>query len=274
MIDAATAVFGILGRPVRHSLSPAMHNAAFAARGLNAVYVAFEVRDLPRAVEGLRGLRISGVSVTIPFKEEIMPLLDDVDARARGIGAVNTVIHREGRLVGTNTDWEGAARALGDKIELTGQHTLLLGAGGAGRAIIYALQQAGGRVSVTDPDTARAAALARDFGVESVAPGDLNRCPATILINASPVGMTPQTEDIPFPPEELGRFAVVMDIVYSPLETRLLREARGRGAATIDGLQMLIYQGARQFELFTGQPAPVEVMRRAAYAALEGHETD
>lgn len=268
MIDGATRVFGICGRPVRHSLSPAMHNAAFAAMGINAVYVAFEVRDLPRAVEGLRGLDIGGVSVTIPFKEDIIALLDKVDDRARAIGAVNTVVNREGRLWGTNTDWEGAARALQDQIELAGKHALLLGAGGAGRSLVYAVQQAGGRVTVADPDTAKTAALAREFGVEVAGPADLGRIPATVLINASPVGMAPRVEDIPLPPEDLGRFAVVMDMVYSPLETRLLREARARGAVVIDGLAMLVYQGARQFELFTGQTAPVAVMRRAVYQAL------
>ena len=164
MITGASSVFGILGRPVAHSLSPAMHNAAFHSLGLNAVYVPFAVHNLDQAVQGLRGLNLGGVSVTIPFKEEIIPLLDEVDDRALRIGAVNTVVNREGRLWGTNTDWEGALAALQDQTGLAGQHVLVLGAGGAGRAIVYAVRQAGGEVAVADVDEARAKTLAQEFG--------------------------------------------------------------------------------------------------------------
>ncbi len=268
MISGSTQVFGILGRPVRHSLSPAMHNAAFAALGVNAVYVAFPVLDLVQAVHGLRGLGIGGVSVTIPFKEAILPLLDEVDEEARTIGAVNTVVKREGRLWGTNTDWQGALAALQDQVNLAGQRVLVLGAGGAGRAIVYAVRRAGGHVWVTDAEADRAQTLARQFGVNAVAWSEAPQVDAAILINATPVGMAPQDTEIPYPPEHLGQVQVVMDIVYTPLQTRLLREAAARGSRTIDGLEMLIYQGARQFELFTGQPAPVETMRRAARTAV------
>ena len=137
MIDGQTKIFGILGRPVAHSLSPAMHNAAFRHLGINAVYVAFPVTDLAQAVAGLRGLGIGGVSVTIPFKEEIIPLIDELDPQAARIGAVNTVVNRDGRLTGYNTDWLGAVTALTAKISLKGRHVLILGAGGASRAIAY-----------------------------------------------------------------------------------------------------------------------------------------
>jgi len=268
MIDGQTKIFGILGRPVGHSLSPVMHNAAFRHLGINAVYVAFPVTDLFQAVAGLRGLGIGGVSVTIPFKEEIIPLIDDLDHRAATIGAVNTVLHRDGRLLGYNTDWLGAVAALTAKISLKGRHVLILGAGGASRAIAYGIIQAGGRVSLTDIDADRAATLAQDLGVQAILPEALSTCPATILVNASPVGMTPDLDGIPIDPDLLGRFEVVMDIVYQPLQTRLLREAEAHGCATIDGLQMLIHQGAAQFKLFTGQEAPGEVMAQAAYRAL------
>ena len=268
MINATTKVYGILGRPMTYSLSPAMHNAAFASLSLNAVYVPFAVFKLAQAVEGLWGLNISGVSVTIPFKERIIPLLDEVDDRARTIGAVNTVINREGNLWGTNTDWEGALAALQEQTNLAGERVLVLGAGGAGRAIVYAIQQAGGDVSVTDVDEAKARSLAQEFKTTFVPLAKAAQEAATVLINATPVGMTPQVEGIPFPPEHLGRFQVVMDLVYQPQETRLLREAAAHGCRTIGGLQMLVYQGARQFELFTGHPAPVEIMRRAALAAV------
>jgi shikimate dehydrogenase len=268
MIDGHTKIFGILGRPVAHSLSPVMHNAAFRHLGVNAVYVAFPVTDLARSVAGLRGLGIGGVSVTIPFKEEIIPLLDELDPQAAKIGAVNTVVHRDGRLTGYNTDWLGAVTALTAKISLKGRHVLILGAGGASRAIAFGVFHEGGRVTLTDIDAARAAALALDLGAEAIAPEVLDRCPATILVNATPVGMTPDVDGIPINPDLLGRFEVVMDIVYKPLQTRLLKEAENRGVATIDGLQMLIHQGAAQFELWTGQKAPTEVMAQAAYEAL------
>jgi shikimate dehydrogenase len=269
MINGHTKIFGILGRPVTHSLSPAMHNAAFRRLGLNAVYVAFPVTDLPQAVAGLRGLAIGGVSVTIPFKEEVIPLIDALDPQAAQIGAVNTVVNRDGRLTGYNTDCLGAVTALQARINLKDQHVLILGAGGASRAIAFGIIQAGGRVTLTDVDQARATALVKDLGAEAIPPNAVDRCPATILVNATPVGMTPDIDGIPLNPDLLPRFQVVMDIVYQPLKTRLLREAENRGCATIDGLQMLIHQATAQFALWTGQKAPVEIMARAAYAALE-----
>lgn len=269
VIDGRTRVYGILGRPVAHSLSPAMHNAAFAHLGINAVYVPFKVQDLGQAVAGLKGLNLGGVSVTIPFKEEIIPLLDEVAGPAARMGAVNTVVNQGGRLVGHNTDWLGAVAALKEKTEIHGRHILILGAGGAARAIVYGVLEAGGRVSVTDIDMSKAATLAREFGVECLEPREINACGAEILINATPVGMAPHSDDIPLAPELLSRFRLVMDIVYRPLRTRLLQEAHARGCEVVDGLRMLLHQGAAQFSLWTGQPAPVEVMAEAAYRALE-----
>jgi shikimate dehydrogenase len=267
-INGATQVYGILGRPVAHSLSPAMHNAAFRKVGLNAVYVAFPVADLAQAVAGLRGLQIPGVSVTIPLKEDIIPLLDEIDPRAEKIGAVNTVVNRDGQLTGYNTDWQGALLALTEKTEIAGQRVLILGAGGAAKAIAFAVQEQGGQVAITDVDLAKALALSRKLWVEVVAPDHLEDYPADILINATPVGMAPRSGHIPLDPALLGRFGVVMDIVYKPLQTRLLQEASARGCQVIDGLRMLIHQGAAQFELWTGRPAPLEVMARAAYGSL------
>ncbi|MBM4273491.1 MAG: shikimate dehydrogenase [Deltaproteobacteria bacterium] len=268
MIDAHTQIYGILGRPVAHSLSPAMHNAAFRELGINAVYAAFPVTDLKEAVAGLRGLGIQGVSVTIPFKEEIIPLIDELDPQAARMGAVNTVVRREERLIGYNTDWLGALKALEEKVEIAGKRFLILGAGGAARAMVFAILEKGGQAAVTDLDTAKALALSREFWVEVVSPGRLEEYPAAVLINATPVGLAPEAEAIPLEPQLLDRFELVMDIVYRPLETRLLREAKTRGCRTIDGLQMLIHQGAAQFEMWTGQTAPVDVMARAAYRAL------
>jgi shikimate dehydrogenase len=268
-VDGKTRVYGILGRPVAHSLSPAIHNAAFGHLGINGVYVAFPVTALPQAIAGLRGLAIGGVSVTIPFKEEIIPLIDELDPRAAKIGAVNTLVNRDGRLSGYNTDWLGAVTALKAKISLNGRHVLILGAGGASRAIAYGIIAAGGRVTLTDVDQPRAAALVKDLGGESIPLDALADSPAAILVNATPVGMVPDIDGIPINPDLLNRFEVVMDIVYQPLATRLLEEARARGCATIDGLQMLIHQATAQFELWTGQPAPLEIMAQAAYESLK-----
>jgi shikimate dehydrogenase len=269
-IDGATQVYGILGRPVAHSLSPAMQNAAFRELGLNAVYVAFAVTDLAQAVAGLRGLQVRGVSVTIPFKEEIIPLLDELEPQAARIGAVNTVVNREGRLMGTNTDWLGALRALEEKTEISGKRVLILGAGGASRAIAFSILEKGGNAAVTDVDRDKALALSRQLWVEVVAPDYLGEYPADILINATPVGMEPKSGDIPIDPNLLPRFQVVMDIVYKPLKTRLLQEAEARGCQVIDGLRMLIHQATEQFALWTGRPAPLEVMAGAAYGSLSG----
>jgi shikimate dehydrogenase len=267
MITGDSSVFGILGRPVAHSLSPAMHNAAFHSLRLNAVYVPFAVQNLDQAVQGLRGLNLGGVSVTIPFKEEIIPLLDEVDDRALRIGAVNIVINRNGRLWGGNTDWQGALTALQEQTELAGQSVLVWGAGGVGRAVVYAVRQAGGEVTVTDLDAAKAQTLAQQFGATFCPLAETAQCSATILINATPLGMAPEIEKIPLPPDNLSHYQVVMDVIYTPRHTRLLREAAARNCRIIDGFQMFVYQGAHQFELFTGQPAPVEIMRQAALAA-------
>jgi shikimate dehydrogenase len=267
-IDGSTQIYGILGRPVAHSLSPAMHNAAFRELGLNAIYVAFPVADLAQAVAGLRGLQIGGVSVTIPFKEEIIPLLDEIDPQAARIGAVNTVVNRDGRLVGYNTDWLGALRALEEKTDIANKRVLILGAGGASRAIAFGILEKGGHAAVTDLDRDKVLALSRQLWVEVVAPDHLDQYPADILINATPVGMEPKSGNIPIEPDLLARFQVVMDIVYKPLETRLLKEAGSRGCQVIDGMRMLIHQATEQFALWTGRPAPLEVMVRAAYDSL------
>ncbi|MEW6388497.1 MAG: shikimate dehydrogenase [Thermodesulfobacteriota bacterium] len=269
MINGRTKIYGLLGRPVSHSLSPAMHNAAFREKGVNAVYVAFPVSDLHQAVAGLRGLGIGGASVTIPFKEEIIPLLDRLDPKAAAIGAVNTVVVQEEGLIGYNTDWVGAVAALQGQTVIQGEHFLILGAGGAARAIAYGLKEKGGRVSLTDIEPERAETLAREMGGEAFPLTALKDCPARVLINATPVGMAPHSGKIPIEADLLEKFTLVMDIVYRPLNTRLLREAQSRNCRTIDGLAMLIYQATAQFYLFTGLPAPVPTMSQAAYAALQ-----
>jgi shikimate dehydrogenase len=181
---------------------------------------------------------------------------------------VNTVVNRDGRLVGYNTDWLGALRALEEKTDIANKRVLILGAGGASRAIAFGILEKGGHAAVTDLDRDKVLALSRQLWVEVVAPDHLDQYPADILINATPVGMEPKSGNIPIEPDLLARFQVVMDIVYKPLETRLLKEAGSRGCQVIDGMRMLIHQATEQFALWTGRPAPLEVMVRAAYDSL------
>lgn len=260
-IDGKTLVHGIIGRPVAHSLSPAMHNRAFAALGMNRVYVAFEVSDIAAAVAGIRGLGLAGLSVTIPHKEAVIPLLDEVDPVAAAIGAVNTVVCEDGRLVGHNTDWIGANRALAREMELAGSRVVLVGAGGAARAVGFGLKEAGAGVVVVNRGRERGRALARDLGCDFVPLEAAAGLAGDALVNATSVGMAPDTGACPVPEEMAAAFPVVMDIVYAPARTRLLALAEAAGSRVVNGLWMLLYQGMAQFELWTGEEPPEEVMR-------------
>ncbi|HID96830.1 MAG TPA: shikimate dehydrogenase, partial [Thermodesulfobacteriaceae bacterium] len=259
----------ILGHPVRHSLSPAIHNAAFRAVGLNAVYLAFDVTDLPGALEGIRALGLKGLSVTIPHKESIIPLLDQVDPSARAIGAVNTVINRAGVLAGANTDMTGAVNALEDVVSLERKSVLVLGAGGAARAVCAGLKSKGADVHIANRTADRARQIAETFGASWSGLKDLEEVHAAVLVNTTSVGMYPDENEIPMAPDLLGRFEVVMDIVYSPLETRLLKEAAGAGCTTVNGLRMLLYQAVVQFEMWTSIDAPVEAMEKVLRDAVK-----
>lgn len=274
MIDGHTHLFGIIGDPVEHSLSPAMHNAAFAHLGLNGIYVPMRPTDLADGFRGLRSLGFIGVSVTVPFKVAIMDFLDAIDPVARKIGAVNTLVFaRAGatvRCTGHNTDWLGANRALAEAIDPAGRTVLVLGAGGAARAVGFGLIEAGARVLLANRTEAKGRELADQMGCRFIPAAELAQVRADALINTTSVGMAPHADTIPIDPELLPRFRVVMDIVYAPLATRLLREAAARGCRTIDGLTMLQYQGAAQFTLWTGREAPHAVMRQALLDALQG----
>ena len=278
MVDGRTQLFGIIGRPVTHSMSPAMHNAAFAELGFNGVYVPMQPDDLQQGFAGLRALGFVGVSVTVPFKVEIMGLLDQVDAVAHKIGAVNTLLFERndaGDVIshGYNTDWLGANQALADEMTLAGSTVLVLGAGGAARAVGFGLIEAGARVILTNRTAAKGQALATQLGCPFVAAADIATIQADALINTTSVGMHPHIDGLPVAADLLDRFRVVMDIVYAPLQTRLLREAEQRGCRTIDGLQMLLHQGAAQFKLWTGQAAPLTTMREALLRELQARVT-
>jgi len=260
-IDGATELYGIIGNPVAHSLSPAMHNAAFQALGLNKVYVAFPVADVAGAMTGLRALGVKGASVTIPHKQAVIPFLDAIDPVAARIGAVNTLVVEEGIIRGLNTDWVGANRALAEALPLAGKTILVLGAGGSARAIGFGLLEEGARVLLASRTPEKGRKLASELGIDWLPLAEAGRNPVDAVVNATSVGMAPAVDASPLPQAAFQKVPVVMDIVYSPLTTRLLREAREAGCQTVDGLAMLLYQGVAQFEAWTGLAAPVDVMR-------------
>ena len=268
IIDQHTALYGVIGNPVRHSLSPALHNAAFSATGFNAVYLAFEIEDIEECVKGIRAFGIKGTSITIPFKTAVMPFLDEIDPLAKRIGAVNTIVNDNGRLKGYNTDAIGAQKALKKKIELPGMTCLIIGAGGAARAIGFMLKEQDVAVSIVNRSRKRGEALARSLGCPFVPLVDIEGAKGDILVQTTPVGMYPHIDQCPVPEHILEQGMVVMDIVYLPAETRLLKSAKNRGCVTISGVDMLLHQGAEQFRLWTGLDPPVASMRHVLKEAL------
>jgi shikimate dehydrogenase len=284
-ISGKTQVWGIIGDPLKHTISPAMHNAAFEKLGMDYVYVPFPVKkdDLAEALQGIRALNIRGVNVTIPHKVQVMPFLDNIDELARDIGAVNTVINQNGELKGYNTDAAGFWRVLETaKVQLPGKKVVLLGAGGAARAIAFMLADKGADLTILNRNLEKAELLVdlitTTFG-KSIPALELTSDnlgltlgETDILINATSVGMHPKNRETTVPAKLLKPNMIVFDIIYNPAKTRLLADAEKRGAKIINGVEMLVWQGAVAFELWTGKPAPVDVMREAAIKALGEHE--
>lgn len=280
-IDARTQFCGVIGNPVGHSLSPAIHNAAFRTLGLNFVYLAWQVEMIDEAIKGLRALgNFRGASVTIPHKVAAMSLLDHVEATAQRIGAINTIVAEKGELTGYNTDATGALRALREGgVDLKGRRIVVLGSGGAARAIAFALAAESGaeRLTLLGIDDRERACLAHDIRSQATLPVEdchldesaLRRVvpDAQVLIHCTPVGMSPKPDTTCVPASLLHRNLAVMDIVYNPLETRLLKDAARAGCKTIPGLEMFLNQAVAQFEIWTNQAAPVDVMR----TVLESH---
>ena len=267
-IDQNTKLYGVLGNPVRHSLSPMMHNTAFQESGINAVYLAFESDEIKSAIQGMKALDIKGMSITIPYKSSVIPLLDEVDPLAKDIGAVNTVVNVDKKLTGYNTDAAGAIRALEDTTPVSGKNCLIVGAGGAARAIGYILKKNNVNLIITNRTEKRGHELSEALDSRFIKPDQLKDIDADILINTTPAGMSPDTDLCPVPEEALKQGMTVMDIIYNPARTKLLKTALDRGCKIINGLGMFIYQGAEQFKLWTGQEAPVELMRKVVEEAL------
>jgi shikimate dehydrogenase len=281
-ITPATQLCAVIGNPIGHSLSPALHNAAFDALGLDFVYVAFRVEDLKSALGGMRALNnFRGMSVTIPHKIEAMEYVDEIAEVDRSIGSINTIINENGRLIGLGTDGPGALKALLDGgAEIDGRNVLMLGAGGAARAIAFtlAMKASPGKITLMDINEAMLQGLANDLKNGTTAPivaAALNdgavaqaMTEADVIINCTPIGMHPK-EDASLVPVELFRPGqVVFDIVYNPLETKLLADASSRGLKVISGVEMFINQAVLQFERFTGAAAPIEVMRKVVMERL------
>jgi shikimate dehydrogenase len=283
-ISGKTKVCGIIGDPIEHTMSPVMHNAAFQKLGLDFVYLPFRVKkeELSRAVDGVRALNIKGLNVTIPHKVAIIPFLDKLDPLAEKIGAINTIVNDEGVLTGYNTDATGFLQALLEQgVEPGGKTTVILGAGGASRAISFILAERGANLVILNRKSGRAEELAQRMA--QVFEKEITALPlskenlakvlarADILVNTTSVGMNPDIDETPVPAKLLKPGLIVFDIVYNPIQTRLLKEAEAAGAKTINGLDMLVWQGALAFEKWTGRKAPLELMKREAIKAL-GHE--
>ncbi|XUX00602.1 MAG: shikimate dehydrogenase [Dehalogenimonas sp.] len=275
MIAADRKMIALIGNPVAHSVSPAMQNAAFQAMALNYVYLAFQVPPaaLGEAVSVVRGLGFRGANITIPHKTAVMPLLDNIDPYAKRIGAINTVLNDNGKLTGYNTDAPGFLSALrSGGFEPQGEKAVVLGAGGAARAVVFALRDTGTNVAIINRSHESAVNLARETESSSFEPSESGLRSAmagsSLVVNTTSLGMSPNAGSTPLPVQFLRPGLFVFDTVYRPRQTRLLREAEAAGCKTLGGLEMLVEQGALAFELWTGKTAPRDVMRQAAAEAL------
>lgn len=281
-ITSETKLYALMGYPIGHSLSPAMQNAAFEARGVNGVYVVLKVSPpmLRTAVEGLRAVGVAGFNVTIPHKVSVIRYLDGLDSSAASLGAVNTVVNNnENRLIGHNTDGAGAIAALKEAgVHLEGLCAMILGAGGAARGVVFSLAPAVESIVLLNRTGPKASKLAKDAakalganvkGMRLTAETlSENISSADLLINATSVGMHPKTKESLVDKNLLRSDMAVFDIVYNPVRTQLIRDAEAVGAKTVGGLSMLVYQGALAFELWTKKKAPVDVMFKAVESQM------
>ncbi len=276
----STKVLGVFGHPISHSLSPIIHNAAIEALSVDYIYVPFHVlpERLDDAVRGIRSLQILGVNITIPHKERVIEYLDEVDEAARAIGSVNTIINEDDRLKGFSTDGPGFLRSVeAEWGKVDGCRVLILGAGGSARAVAFALAEIGCEIVIANRTYSRAQELAESLKSTSknVSAIPLEREAiaeaigfADLLVNTTSVGMHPDSDAIPIPSDLIHSGLLVYDLIYNPPRTKLIQEAVARGAKAINGLKMLVYQGALSFEMWTGIKPPVDVMEHAAACAL------
>ncbi|MFW9937713.1 MAG: shikimate dehydrogenase [Candidatus Thorarchaeota archaeon] len=281
-INGCTKVLCIIGHPVEHSMSPVMHNAVLQDLGLNLVYIAFDVKpnQLKEAVEGLKALEIIGFNVTIPYKENIIKYLDKIDSLAKRIGAINTVKNENGYLIGKNTDALGVKKVLLDAgFKIQGKNIIILGAGGAAKAISYISAEEANKIVIANRTEKRAIELVKNIKQnldtnaeakrfsENIIREELKN--ADILINATPIGMYPNVNQSPIPKEVLHPELFVFDVIYNPLETQLLKNAKDIGCKTLSGLEMLVNQGILAFEWWTNKKPNANLMKRKVIEYLE-----
>ena len=267
-VDAATKVYGVAGDPITHSLSPMMMNTAFRRENMNAVYIGLQVKEPEDLMNVMREVPIQGLSVTMPLKQEIIKSLDGTDRFTGKTGACNTVVRSaDGKFYGFNTDVAGVIRPLEDRISLPGAKILVLGAGGAARAAVFGLKERGADVYVLNRTPQRGQKLAREAGAKYLSRQQLAKSDFDVIMNATPVGMKGAKPQSPLEENEL-RARLLFEMIYSPLETPLVKMARAKNIAVITGEIMFVHQGARQFEIWTGKPAPFEEMHRTVLHAI------
>jgi len=268
-VDAATRVYGVAGDPIAHSLSPAMLNAAFRRENVNAVYLALHAKKFDDLLACIRDIPIHGLSVTMPYKEEMVKHLDKTDPMTAKVGACNTVIRsQEGKLYGFNTDVSGVVRPLEQRIPLAGAKILVLGAGGAARAAVFGLKERGADVYILNRTPGPAATLAKQAKAKAVNHTQLKKMNFDVIINATPAGMDGNKEQPPISEQEF-KARYFFEMVYSPAETKLVKLARSKNMHVILGAEMFVQQGARQFEMWSAKPAPLNEMQRVVEYALE-----
>jgi 3-dehydroquinate dehydratase / shikimate dehydrogenase len=267
-VDAATRIYGVAGDPIGHSLSPVIMNTALRRENVNGVYVPLHAKTLKDLIRCVREIPLHGLSITMPYKQAILPYLDNTDAHTAKIGACNTVVRgQDGKLYGFNTDIAGILRPLEQRITIQDAKVLVLGAGGAARAAVFGLKERGAEVWILNRTSAKGQKLARQAKARTIKRADLKKVAFDVIINATPVGMD-NTRDCPLKDQEI-QARVVFDMVYDPVETHLLQVARAKGIAVIPGIEMFVQQAARQFEIWTGKPAPAGDMLRAVTIALQ-----
>jgi len=267
-VDAATRVYGVAGDPIEHSLSPIIMNTALRRENVNGVYLPLHAKTLKDLMRCVREIPLHGLSVTMPYKQSILAHLDNTDAHTTKIGACNTVVRgQDGKLYGFNTDAAGVVRPLEQRLSIENAKVLVLGAGGAARAAVFGLKERGAEIWILNRTSVKAQKLARQAKSHTIKRADLRKIAFDVIINATPVGMG-NTRDCPLKDEEI-QARVVFDMVYDPVETHLLQVARAKGIAVIPGVEMFVQQAARQFEIWTGKPAPAGDMLRAVTITLQ-----
>lgn len=263
--NSLTQICLSIGYPIKNSKSPSLHTVGYKVLGIEDQYVYLRAQVKPEnlklAIDGIRGLGIRGVSVTMPHKQEVMKYLDKVDEIAEKIGAVNTIVNNEGVLTGYNTDWIGAVNALKQKTEINGKKVAIIGAGGAAKAIVFGVIKEGGKVKIFNRTKEKAQEIAEIFSCEFAGMEVISEIKdIDIIINSTSVGMG-NTEESPINKELIQKKQVILDAVYSPKETKLLKDAKEKGATVVYGTDMLLYQGVEQFKMYTGLDAPVKEMK-------------